>query len=145
MPQLGKIRYLKLAAPVAILALAVVYFLRVDAQFSFSGKPSMDMLLLMGILNFVLYLWLRILSGWQLKTQIVAVFWAVVLQATLLASVQMEGILGNGLPLFAWRWAPRPADQFVASSDSNSNTLERPTTATWPQFRGATGKTIRPS
>ena len=136
MPQPGKIRYLKLAAPVAILALAVVYFFRVDAQFSFSGKPSMDMLLLMGILNFVLYLWLRILSGWQFKTQIVAVFWAVALQATLLASVQMEGILGNGRPLFAWRWAPRPADQFVASSDSNSNTMERPTTATWPQFRG---------
>ena len=56
MPQPGKNRYLKIATPVVILALAAAYFLLVDAQFSVTGKPSMDMLLLMAVLNLVLYL-----------------------------------------------------------------------------------------
>ena len=136
MPQPGKNRYLKIATPVVILALAAAYFLLVDAQFSVTGKPSMDMLLLMAVLNLVLYLWLRILSGWELKAQIVAVSLAVGLQVILLASVQMEGVLGNGRPVFAWRWARLPADEFVPTSDSESNAIELPDVATWPQFRG---------
>lgn len=125
-----------IAIPIVILAAAAVYFFVVSAQFSVTGKPSLDMLLLIAVLNLVLYLWVRLLSGWQGKSQIVAVIVAVILQGALFATVQMEGILGNGRPVFAWRWAPLPADEFKSAPSPGSISIELPDQATWPQFRG---------
>lgn len=50
------IRYL----PVIVLAiLAIVGFFVVNAQRSITGRPTMDMLLGLGALNLLVYLWLR--------------------------------------------------------------------------------------
>ncbi len=130
--------------PIATIALAFVYFCLVSAQFSVTGKPTLDMLLLLAVVNLVLYLWLRLLSQWKSKTQIMAVVVAVLLQGLLFATVQMEGILGNGRPVFAWRWAPLPADEFKSTASSNSDSIELSANATWPQFRGKNRDGISP-
>ena len=127
----------RLAIPIAIMVSAVAYFFAVNAQFSVSGKPSVDMLLLLAVLNLVLYLWMRLLSGWKFKKQAAAIVAAAALQILLFATVQMEGILGNGRPVFAWRWAPLPADEFNSvPSSALAASIELSTKATWPQFRG---------
>ena len=127
----------KFIVPIAIIAVPLAYFFTVSAQFSVSGKPSLDMLLVWAALNLVIYLWLRLRSGWKFQTQIYTIVTGIVLQSLFVATVQVEGILGNGRPVFAWRWSPLPADEFKSTSlGISTGTIELSAEAIWPQFRG---------
>lgn len=122
--------------PIAAIAIAVAYYCFVDAQFSVSGKPVFDLLMLMALLNLCLYCWLRLQSNWKLKTQVVVAAIACALQLFLLATVQLEGLHGNGRPVFGLRWADLPADNFKPVGSADFGPIEIPDEASWPQFRG---------
>ncbi len=126
-----------------ILLAAILAFLSVTAEFSVSGRPSVDMLLLLAVTNLAVYLWIRIASGWNSRTHAKIIATLFVLQGLLFATVQMEGIRGNGRPIFAWRWAPLPADDFnapattnVKTADIDLETISQQPLFQWPQFRG---------
>jgi outer membrane protein assembly factor BamB len=132
-PTLSRFGYLAI-----ILLVAILVFSFVSAELSFSGRPSVDMLYLLAVTNLAVYLWIRIASGWNSRTHTKVVVVLVILQVVLFATVQMEGIRGNGRPVFAWRWAPLPADDFNAPLTTNARTadIDAETTSRWPQFRG---------
>ncbi len=114
-------------------SLCIFYFN--DAEFTLSGRPTLDMLLLAGAFNVFLYVWIR-KSNWSKATQVKSIIAVALIQAALLACFQVEGVLGNGRPVFAWRWASLPAD-LVAPRSSNDQTADlKDAIATWPQFRG---------
>jgi outer membrane protein assembly factor BamB len=129
---------LRFACLAAILAIAIAFFLLVDAQLSFSGRPSVDMLILLAVTNLAVYVWIRLASGWQPRTHAKIILCLIVLQTILFATVQMEGIRGNGRPVFSWRWAPLPADDYVepASAEQTVAEVASQADAVWPQFRG---------
>jgi len=127
--------------PIAILAASIAFFCLVEAQFSVTGKPSVDILLMMAVVNLALYCWLRAKSDWKTKSQIIAVAVFCGLQLLALITIKMEGLSGNGRPVFSWRWAALPADGYQVPEQSESGaidieTIEVSLQADWPQFRG---------
>ena len=128
-------RYVLLA--LIVVSVSVVYLL-ITAQFSISGKPAVDMLVLLAIANMALYLWVRLVSGWKLSTHIRAIAALILIQGLFFALIQMEGIQGNGRPICAWRWASLPADSFSELKNSNEKVVDInvDSVSMWPQFRG---------
>ncbi len=121
-----------------ILVIAIFTFSMFTAEVSFSGKPTVDMLLLLAFANLAFYLWIRLVSGCRTRTQARIVATLLIIQGVLFATVQMEGIRGDGRPVFAWRWAPLPADCFDAPATTNTwiAAIDADTNSHWPQFRG---------
>ena len=125
----------KYLLPLLIVGVAAAYLSIVSAPFSVTGKPALDMFLLVAVVNFVLYLWVRLLSGWKVKMQTAVIAAVCCSQGLLLATVQMQGIQGNGRPVFAWRWSQLPADEFSAA-ENESHSVAIDLEPAWPQFRG---------
>lgn len=126
-------------AVLAIFALFVfVVFQLITAQFSMTGKPTVDMLVLLAISNFLFYLWIRLASGWNLRSQVRVIAVSMLVQGLFFAAIQMQGIQGNGRPVFAWRWEPLPADEFPESETANTKAIDIDIDAisNWSQFRG---------
>jgi len=139
-------------APLLILLLvAVIAFLFVDAQHSLTGRPTVDMLLGLGLLNLSFYLWIRLLSGFPQALQAKLVVVLLGLQLVLFGTIQMEGVYGNGRPVFAWRWNPLPADELsddeevVVDLAANGMAISLPDNAAWPQFRGHNRTGVSPA
>lgn len=125
---------------------ATVLYFCVDAELSLTGRPTMDMLLGLGVLNLGTYLWIRTLSGFHPGTQFRTIGILFALEVLLFASIQMEGVYGNGRPVFAWRWKSLPADQYRSQTPGQTGSIATlPSTAAWPQFRGPRRDGISPA
>ncbi len=132
----------------AMFAVATLLFFVVNAQFSASGRPTMDMLIGLALLNLGVYVWIRVKSGFAQRLQIKLIALLVASQALLFATVQMEGIYGNGRPVFSWRWKSLPADTFAKQNDSLDSvgtSIELPSVAHWSQFRGPQRDGVSPT
>ena len=134
------------STPILVIIACVILFFTLDARFSLTGRPTMDMLLILALANFVLYVWIRVGSGLSTGTQFRTVGIGIALQALVMSTVQMEGIYGNGRPVFAWRWSPLPADAFRESTNPGNGpaAIRLPQQAAWSQFRGNNRNGISP-
>lgn len=104
-----------------------------------------------------LTLWLLLAHGAQASTKTTGAIVAIILAWAWWPTVRMEGLAGNQLPEFHWRWSASPEEQYIASLAAYQHgATTRPATATiarapgdWPGFRGplrdgiARGETIR--
>ena len=125
---------------ILLLVVSGLYYSWVDAEFSVSGKPTLDMLVLAGVLNVLVFYFIRT-SDWTLGWQKGLLLGLGIVQAMLVGTVQVEGIYGNGRPVFNWRWARLPADrtsvlELPDGGSQGSAGLSLPANGEWPGFRG---------
>jgi outer membrane protein assembly factor BamB len=132
-------------ALVAILAVGGwALFVVTRPEESVSGKPIVDIACALWATEAALFAWLMLFSRLRpiLRVKII-IAWSV-LAASLPLAVGVEGFLGDGRPVFTWRWTPTPDERFQRSLRQRSENAARPpavdlTAATpgdFPAFRG---------
>lgn len=106
-----------------------------------SGRPSLELKVILFALNLGLYLWARMVSGLQFRSQLLILAGIVVAEIGLSGLVRVDGFAGDGRPQFRWRWTPTP-EQVLASAptrdQSVAGTAELTNTTPWdsPEYRG---------
>jgi outer membrane protein assembly factor BamB len=91
-------------------------------------------------------LWILVGRGLSPRTQRVGFCAAMVATIGFFALLRWEGLYGNQIPQFAWRWTPTAEERFLATRAAESTTpADRPPIASrewklqpgdWPEFRG---------
>jgi len=111
-----------------------------------TGKPSRDILWILGITELAFYLWVRVFSQMKFSRQIVTLVLFVSVQACLYGIFRLDGFTGDGRLILAWRWTPTPEQLFDGErslrrlhSGPNNDAVDLTQTTDWdyPAFRGA--------
>lgn len=122
------------AFAVLTLVSLVVLAANVTAQYSLTGRPAVDLLILGGVANLCFYVFVRT-SFWSNSKQVGLIATIVSLQVAGYFSVKLDGLYGNGYPKLAWKWTTAPADR-----DFNDKVTDIPIdvepNSRWPGFRG---------
>jgi outer membrane protein assembly factor BamB len=134
------------APAVIILVVAILAIYSVQtAMISITGKPSRDVLAIIGLAEFAVYIWVRLYSGLRLSRQVLTLVVFIGLQGCLYAMIRHDGFYGDGRPRWAWRWTPSPEALYDASRMTSSSIaaeeslpIDMTTTAAsdYPSFRG---------
>lgn len=117
-----------------------------------TGKPSRDLLWILGGVELSFYIWVRVFAGLKPIHQIATLVVFVAVQAGLYGMARLEGFTGDGRLILAWRWMPTPEQLFdkeqarrtpLSQHDESQIDLTRTTEWDSPAFRGAdrSGKT----
>jgi outer membrane protein assembly factor BamB len=125
-------------------SLLALYAVQADVV-SLTGKPSRDILLLIGATELAFYVWIRVFSSMRLAHQALTLILFVGLQSCAFLMARLDGFTGDGRPILVWRWSPTPEQLFDksrtrrASADRDSIAVDLTKTTEWdcPAFRGA--------
>jgi len=118
-------------------------FLVQTTDFSFSNKPTRDFMWIIGITELLIYVWVRVFARVPIRTQIRTLVLLYGVQLGLNAVVRVDGFMGDGRPIWVWRWHSSAAwndDQHDATSGLQISKTADLTTRTefdYPSFRGA--------
>ncbi len=107
----------------------------VSAQFSLSGKPTIDLLILGGLANLSFYIFVRTNASWSRSRQVGLLSLIALLQIAGCFSLKLDGLYGNGYPKIVWRWTTKPADRVFVERTSKVVVASINQTR-WPGFRG---------
>ena len=113
-----------------------------DAQRSITGKPTWDMLIIVGLINLGLYVLIRSSGLNCARFQIPVLTILVLAQIGLVAALKLDGVYGNGRPKLVWRWQKNPADEFVNHKSANQSPdlpdviALKSNQGDWTEFRG---------
>lgn len=131
------------AAIFVVLGLLTLWILQ-TTDLSISGKPTRDFICVVGITQIAVYLWIRTLARVSVRVQVISLSVLFGIQLCLLASVRIDGFMGDGRPIFVWRWAEELGVEWAGDGrekvTETSNGMADLTTTTdfdWPGFRGA--------
>ena len=109
-----------------------------------TGKPSRDICIVLGVMELVFYVWVRVFSRLAVRRQVLTLSIFVGSQLVLLGAVRLDGFSGDGRPLWVWRWSATPEDVFEADQKQRPSKttvaridLSRTTPGDSPGFRGA--------
>jgi outer membrane protein assembly factor BamB len=133
-----------------VLALYVVQ----TTEFSILDRPSRDILAIIGVTNVAIYFWVRVVARVGFRSQITALALLYGLQLGLYAAVRIDGFMGDGRLILAWRWAPTTGqswniDETIESSAAANVTADLVSVTEFDHasFRGAdrtgTVRTVR--
>lgn len=106
------------------------------------SRPGRDAIILAGVINLALYVWVRAWSRLQHSAQINTVVLVVAIQAAFALMLRVDGFTGDGRMILKWRWTPTPEQRLA---DFSSKTTERDSHANLaktfktdsPSFRGS--------
>jgi outer membrane protein assembly factor BamB len=132
------------STPLLFILTCVLAFLAVHAGWiCVSGKPTRDVLVILGTMEVGVYWWVRAYAGLQLWRQIQVLCLFVSLQAALHLMVRLDGFTGDARPIWTWRWAKTPQERFAEShlerpKEEKSKIIDLASTTPWdsPGFRG---------
>jgi len=79
-------------------------------------RPAHDFTILIGLLNVLLYVWVRAWSGLQKRTQITTISVVFAIQALLSLMLRGNEFAGDGRIIFQWRWTATPEQRLAAFS-----------------------------
>lgn len=71
-------------------------------------RPSLDFMLIIGVTNVAIYIWVRRWSCLSRLKQILAVVFYIAIQLSVVLMFGLDEFAGNGRILFRWRWTPTP-------------------------------------
>lgn len=130
------------AAVFVVLGLLTLWILQ-TTDLSISGKPTRDFICVVGVTQVAVYLWIRMLAKISFRVQMISLSVLFGIQLCLLASVRVDGFMGDGRPIFDWRWTEDPGARWGHHPDAGDldNTkgiadLASTTEFDWPGFRG---------
>ena len=113
-------------------------------DFTISGKPTRDLVWIIGVTQVAVYAWIRARSRLDLKRQVTVLSIIYGLQLCLYCAVDVDGFMGGGRPILVWRWNSSTGQQWedyqapvgcpteAAGADLNATTIFDS-----PGFRGA--------
>ena len=88
-----------------LLGYLTIYLVQVT-DFSFTGKPTRDFAWIIGITQLAVYLWIRLAARIDFWRQIQALSLLYGVQICLYLAVRIDGFMGDGRPIWVWRWSP---------------------------------------
>lgn len=105
-------------------------------------RPSRDFTIIVGLINLAVYVWARAWSRLRPAIQFVAIALLVIVQATLLSILRLDGFAGDGRIVFKWRWTSTPEERMgdYSSHPQGPSSLANftdPSDTDSPSFRGA--------
>ncbi len=133
-----------------LLGFLALYTLHTN-EYSISGKPTRDITWIIGITELAIYLWIRIFAKVGLRTQIAALASIYGLQLGLYLSVRIDGFMGDGRPIWAWRWEQALEDLWqddqseIRREIGTTANLQTTTQFDYPGFRGIERNGIVPA
>lgn len=102
--------------PILFVMTCVLAFVAVHAGWlCVSGIPTRDVLVILGTMELGVYLWVRLYSGLQMWRQIQVLCLFVSTQAAVHQMVRLDGFTGDARPIWTWRWAKTPQENFAES------------------------------
>lgn len=127
----------------AFILICVLFLCFCTDQLSVTGRPSVDMLLVVAVLNFGVYLFVRVWSKLPLYNQLFLIVPIVLLQILGLVLLKFDGLYGNGRPVLVWRYGKANLieeamleDSAIIATETNPIVLPELGNADWPSFRG---------
>ena len=110
---------------------------------SITGKPTRDFVWIIGITELAIYVWIRVYAQVRLKTQITALAIVYGIQLCLYFCVRIDGFMGDGRPILAWRWTQTAErkwtngrqHEYTGNAIATAN-LATTTAFDYPTFRG---------
>lgn len=76
-------------------------------------RPGRDLTIVVGLINLALYIWVRVVSRLQKRTQIATIGLLFTLQGAAYSMVRTDGFAGDGRVIFKWRWTPTPEERLA--------------------------------
>jgi outer membrane protein assembly factor BamB len=114
--------------------------------FTFIGRPMRELAGVIGLTNVAAYIWVRRFSRVPLRLQITAIMAGFALQMGLYFVTRIDGFMGDGRPIFVWRWKPTAEQQWsiakanvtrTHSTDDAPAAVARSNGFDSPSFRGS--------
>ena len=132
------------STPLVFILTCVLALLAVHAGWvCVSGKPTRDVLVILGAMEVGVYVWIRVYSGLTLVRQITLICLFVTAQAAVHLLVRLDGFTGDARPIWTWRWVKMPQEIFAEShperpKEEQSKAIDLASTTLWdsPGFRG---------
>ena len=126
--------------PICVVGSVLLYVVQVEGWSVI--RPSRDFTIVVGLINFFVYVWVRAWSRMRTATQVTAIGLLLASQTAMLAVLRLEGFAGDGRVLFKWRWAPTPEERLAdfslkAEERASLANLAETSEMDSPAFRGA--------
>lgn len=126
----------------SVLAILVATAATVTSDFSLTGRPTYELILLFVVANILFVGFVVTLHGYSWALRSFIGLTGILLQLALLLCFRTDGLYGNGRPKFAWRWSPssleRQYQDDAPMKDAASLNFEFDpmAKAIWSGFRG---------